>query len=569
MACVLQRMNRPCIVLGRGIALRRSVLSVCFLLVLVPQAMCRASDQARGDHWAIADTFPADIDFVAVMDDPSEQLLSGAGQASRTMLGSMGMFNKTRRAWGALGRLFETDADGVVESLMSGRVVILVDGLFEDSINPLKFLYTADTNWVVMGEVDDSVFEKLRQNLKPVPREIVTGVPVYGIEAGRYWMVMLKGDEHGPARVMLSPKGGRALLERSMKSMLNQDQRKETPSASPRWDFDQGWGVAMRVRIDQWIEGLGRFGWEPSQGRDEHFRCVMGSADGGFELSFATNYHGDVPSGQAPVGLLGALDDDTVLAMAAASIFRFELNEQEGLSIMLDRTDDDRSDAQGFDQSLEGDTVLIPDGSLFVFSEVDLMTMDSQDTMGMTVLSAYEPRTLSALLIDSVMEPLVLGQATSSETGGEPSDRSTGYNGLFPGAVRTCDIQEDSEEPSRVSWLTTERSDGSELILSFSETGVDTGRRVRKLSEASASLDAISSMRSEQLTGETGMGVEASGVGGGSSVLLSGFLRVQTLLDSISEVQWMGNLELIDDFGLITWELLLDEGVMRGRVEFR
>ncbi len=136
------------------------------------------SPEVREDHWSIVDTFPADIDLVAVVDDPSEQLLSGAGRASRTMLGSIGMFNKTRRAWGALGDLFETDADGVVGALMSGRVVVLVDGVFDETSNPLKVMYAADTNWAVMGEVDTEVFEQLRKKLKPVPREIVDGVSI-------------------------------------------------------------------------------------------------------------------------------------------------------------------------------------------------------------------------------------------------------------------------------------------------------------------------------------------------------------------------------------------------------
>lgn len=473
------------------------------------------------------------------------------------MLGSIGMFNKTRRAWGAIGALFETDADGVVGALMSGRVVVLVDGVFDETSNPLKVMYAADTNWAVMGEVDTEVFDQLRKKLKPVPREIVGGVPVYGIESGRYLMVMLKGVDGSKSRVMLSPKSGRDLLERALGAVMNAPAQPVARHAIPRWSFDEGWGVAMRIRVDAWTGMLGRFGWETQTTKPEHLRCVLGSTDDGVEVSVAMVYRGDIPCGQAPVGLLGALGDDTVIAMAAASVIRMDLIEEGGLSIMLGNSVDDRIKVGTLDRSVEGTTRLIPEGSLFVFSTQDMSTMDDQDGVGMTVLSSYQAGAIDAELVDSVIEPLVLDATDGS--------RRTQYNGLFPKAVRTCELEDADDQSSRVSWLTSQRTSGSELIFSFSGNKVDTGARVRKLSEASAAFDAINAGRNLG-------GIEQGNdrlADGGSSVLLSGFIRVGALLESMADTQWMGNVELISDLGLVSWEVLLDDGVLRAKVEFR
>ncbi|MBO6513684.1 MAG: hypothetical protein JJ974_06955 [Phycisphaerales bacterium] len=505
----------------------------------------RLEDQA--EHWSIIDAFPADIDLVAVVDDPSEQLMSGAGRASRNMLGQIGMFSKTRRAWGALGELFETDADGVVDALMSGRVVLLVDGLIDDTSNPLSLMYAADTNWVVMGELDAGIFDQLRKKLKPVPREIVAGIPIYGIESGRYSMVMLKGSEDQKPRVMLSPKSGRALLERAMGAIQKEHTGPIGEHPVPRWSFDEQWGVALRVRVDPWVGMLGRFGWDGSSDQIEHLRCVIGASGDGFEVGAAIHYRGDVPSGSAPVGLLGALGDDTVIAMAASSIIRMDLAQEDGLSIVLGNEREDGLGAGGLDQPMNGLTRMMPSGSLFVFSTQDMSTMSDQDAVGMTVLGSFESGAIDAGRVDSIMESVVIDLP-------EDSSAHTRYAGLFPAAVRTCEIEDD--DVSRVAWLTTERSNSSELIFSFSGDGVETGARVRKLAETSAAFDAIH----EQNGGDPQSG---------SSVLLSGFVRVGALIESMSNTQWMGNVDLVSGLGLVNWEVLLDEGVLRARVVFR
>ncbi len=52
-------------------------------------------------------------------------------------------------------------------------------------------------------------------------------------------------------------------------------------------------------------------------------------------------------------------------------------------------------------------------------------------------------------------------------------------------------------------------------------------------------------------------------------MLLSGFIRVAAVLESMADTQWMGNVDMISDLGLVSWEVLLDEGVLRAKIEFR
>ncbi|MBL4810478.1 MAG: hypothetical protein JKY43_10535, partial [Phycisphaerales bacterium] len=224
------------------ILLIRRVLCLCTL-------SCASAGMAQehAEPWALLNSFPAEIDIVAVLDNPAEQLLSETGQRSRALLGSVGMFGKSHRAWGALGELFETDADGVIGKLLSGRVVVLIDSVFEQAGNPMGLISSADTNWVVMAEVDGADLKGLRQKLKPVPREIVRGVAVYGIESGRYWFVMLRGEDGKKSRVMLSPKGGRELLDRVLPAVLEGSKKIDDGTVTPRWAGAGDWSAALRV----------------------------------------------------------------------------------------------------------------------------------------------------------------------------------------------------------------------------------------------------------------------------------------------------------------------------------
>ncbi|MBL4808482.1 MAG: hypothetical protein JKY43_00290 [Phycisphaerales bacterium] len=51
-----------------------------------------------------------------------------------------------------------------------------------------------------------------------------------------------------------------------------------------------------------------------------------------------------------------------------------------------------------------------------------------------------------------------------------------------------------------------------------------------------------------------------------SSVVMSGFIRVHALLDSMEDMQWLGNMDMITGLDRISWEVVDDEGALRGTV---
>jgi|GEM_PF-2316787 len=515
------------------VLLIRRVLCLCALLC-APAGIA----QEHAEPWAVLDSFPAEIDVVAVLENPAQQLLSESGQRSRKLLGSTGMFGKSHRAWATLGELFETDGDGVIGTLLSGRVVVLVDSLFEQSGNPLGLISSADTNWVVMAEVDAADLKGLRKKLKPVPREIVNGVAVYGLESGRYWFVMLRGEDGESSRVMLSPKGGRALLERALQAALKGGELHED-AVIPRWDGGGDWSVALRVRVG----GAGGLMGERWDGAGQHLRAFVGGNDAeGLEISLALPIEGEIPRGRAPLGLLGALDGDIVMAMAASPVMRLVFGEDGSFSVRLR------------DSFSPDGTVLEPDGSLFVVSADDTGSLGrNSGPMGMTVMSIFGKGEVDAASIDELIEPLVFDKvAARSRFPGSRSSGQRSYGGMFPEAVRSHTVGSEQIE-TNVSWLTTQRAGSSEFVLSLSGEGVDTRSRVRMLSDAADSLDAV------------GMGW-LDDEPAASSVVMSGFIRVQALLDSMKDIQWLGNMDSITGFERISWEVVDDEGALRGTV---
>jgi len=509
-------------------------------VVVVCAVLCASVGNAgeTDDPWGLVDSFPPDIDLVVVVDNPAEQLLSDPGRGTRSFLGSIGMFSKTRRAWGAIGELFATDVDGVIDRLLSGRVVLLADSLMENSESPLKLMYTADTNWVVTTEIDEDSLAELRAKLKPVPREIVSGVAVYGIESGRYWLVMLNAKDGESARVMLSPKDGRALLERSLEALVQRG--RDADAGVPRWAADRSWSIAARVRVDQWIRRL----WDTGTISDhaEHIRMIVGRHDNGLEVSLALPFDGEIETGHAPVGLLSGLDEDIVLAMASSSITRLILDDEDGLSISLKQDQIDSA-------IVNGSTVLEPLGSLFIFHREDLERAKDENSMGMTVLASFGVGEVDAASMDAIIEPLVFEEGGLFQGIGQRDMGS--YNGLFPEAVRSHSVLVEDGQVTNVSWLTTERSGSSELIFAFGDEQAETGPRVRMLSHVASSFDAVG--------GNGGGAVE-------SPVVLSGFARLGALIESIGQMQWLGEQDDFKQLGLLTWEVIHEPGVLQGTV---
>ncbi len=497
--------------------------------------LCTGAAHAQQEQpWGLVDAIPEDIDLVAVVDNPARALLSDEGQASRGFIGSIGMFSKTRQAWGSIADLLGTDADGVIEQLLSRRVVVVVDSLIEHTDNPMMMVNKADTNWVLMGEVSggDDAFSALRKRLKPIPREIVSGVAVYGIEQGRYALVMLNPNDDRAGRLLLCPKGGRDLLERVLVSVKDAEHA-EGDEPIPMWREDDNWSLALRVRADNWIQqvrGSQRSG-------ASHVRVFMGLSEDGVAMELAMPFSGDKIQGIAPTGMLDALDEDVVGAMATAGIFHLVLDEQEGLSILL--RSDDIEKQQG--------TVLEPNGALMVFDRDDLRSIHrGNDSMGMTMLSIFDEAVVDATSMDAIIEPMIFSD--SPRFPGVSQKGGGSYQGLFPRAVRSHKIIDEQGLEGNVSWLTSQRSTSSDLIFSFADADTETSRRVRLISELVASLDAI---------------------GGGvveSAVILKGYARISALAESFGASSWMGGDARLNDMGFVRWEVVQERGALRGSV---
>ncbi|MFK7760343.1 MAG: hypothetical protein AB8C13_10410 [Phycisphaerales bacterium] len=582
-----------------------SVIVMCMIA-----SICIAGTQPS--PWRVIDKIPEDVDLVFVIEDSASILLSSEGAMSRTVLGSMGQFSQTQNAWRSLSGLFGTDINGVIHTLMSGRVLIAVDSVIGTGQDN-KLMDSIDNNWVVVADVQDESLSKLREKLKPVPRQLVDGVPVYGIEQGRYSLIMLKGkpDQANPVtknntvttntvtKMLLAPKGARGLLERVLDAVKaaeqnHEDQQPARELVYPVWNHESLWSIACRVRVDEWVDNTNAFPFEPQlESREDshhHVRAVMGGAENNIQISMAMAYGGGAQAGNAPVGLLTGLDDDVVIASACSSVLKVSLDPSEGLSIRLrDRNEEIKN--------IETNA-LLPEGSLVAMRSSDIAGMMRDGPSGMTMLMVFPELSdggVDATQIDALIEPLIFGSGASSLFGGAFGAGST-YNGAFPGAIRTqvvrdqpglnlsstdqtsakqssiqktsndqADDDQSNAEHSKsthmeISWKATERLASSDLILSiFSSPELQslkkqTFERAKKLDQTVSAFDAIG---------------EGFGLAGERSVVTTGFIRLKAALASIPELQGLVGLGMMGGAGdgkEIRWEVVGDDRALYGTV---
>lgn len=161
-----------------------------------------------------ARSIPDSAQTLIIVDDAAGIRRSNVGGAATELVSGIADFTRTREAWSRLAQqLGLTDAE-TFDALLGRRM------LFAASRLPDKTL-----DWVILSTISADIESRLRDALKPAPRTIESGLPVLGVENGRFELVIApRNDER---LLILAPAGSTGLFESVVRGI-----RKGGPDAS-------------------------------------------------------------------------------------------------------------------------------------------------------------------------------------------------------------------------------------------------------------------------------------------------------------------------------------------------
>lgn len=546
------------------------------MVLLAPRLHAAPGD---GDPFEALYAVPQGVDAAAVFNDPARTLLlSDSGRSVRSLLAGAGVFTHTEHAWEALAQAMGDDTDGTITALLGGRVVVVWDGIGAGSGTVTGLADAIDTRWALMCEVDQSYLKQIRDRLKPVKRDIVQGRPLYAIEKGRYGIVLLDAPENDqPASVLLAPSTGTKLLGQMLASTLQarggaggvvedaqgrsimQDRAALVAQLPGHHDGvgASSWAVAWLIQTDR----LGRNqSPDPSPAGSRTLpstrpgRALAGlvSIDGGgMRLSFASDLTPDPALGDAPAGLLDAVGDDAVLALAMAR-FPPLLSGGHTMSLRFPHLGPaDPDDPPGPDGARPEHDDFFASPGLVVLSQ---MGPGVSLRSGASVPDPDANKLALSVLVRRPTRPGADPFAASADramhellSGYDPA-QAPDYGGDFPDAVRTQTIMMAPTAPNApamapatgergtavapkpapaawawpggrpsLSWVSADLHHAGVMAATLAPRGCDTSARVRAMSRAAATLAAIDDRPAD------------------SGVLLRGYVRPARLFELMGD----------------------------------
>jgi len=514
-------------------AMQIAICSVLLTSVANSSEICDETEPASPLVWF--QDIPSVVDAAAVLNSPADRfLLKESGKSIRTAFAMTGFFTQTEHAWDALAKTFNANTDDTIRSLLGQRVVIVWDEMGSPSGSFFQFAKAIDNQWTLICEVDPEYLDQIQSHLKPVRRRIELGQPVYAIEKGRYEIVLL--DEgianQGSARVLIAPKKGAKLLDHVLESFVRaQSERvqdkvglkvskrhqesilshREQLINDPIWQsVEDDWLIAWIVQLDQFVES-DDFSLQVEHCEDfEHssvFAGVTRFSESGFDTVFASDIPMSFPDGAAPVGLLNAVGDDAILAIASVKLPNLFLDKDQ-LSIDYPSRNDSQSDL--FEKTNRKTS--LPDGPGFILlaeeSGLDAMKASHSNAklddraLALTVLAMVEEQDSesNAKQCDQIMRDLYW----TFDPENAPS-----FEGRFPNAIRTHQFESSKQKSSfvkteskpsssswpgnaaKLSWVSSELDKTPTLIATLAPNEFDTAKQTKWVSQISESLNAL------------------------------------------------------------------------------
>lgn len=485
---------------------------------------------------------PGGVDAAIVMNDPAAHLLlSDSGRTVRRLLSMSGIISHTEQAWEGFAKALGAGTDETIKSLLGSRVVVMWDEIDFSSGSVLGLAEAIDTHWVILCEVERGYLDEIRAHLKPIRRDISYGHTVYAIEMGRYEIVLLNttyGGHGGErSRVLLAPRDGRGLLEEVLEQIeLNQSAAdtlratgqekrvvlgegsilvgKEELVASAQQDAS-GWQAAWALNLDGFVnaqksEAASELGSD-SQESSALVGLVIGNVEG-MVTRFASDLDLGLAQQRAPVGLLSAVGDDAILAIAMGQTPSLFV-DTDIVEFVYSLQQVDQAPAGSQEQALPSGREYVGGPGLVLVSRVVSEEGDSGrgeesgddvEPIVLTVMTGLEADSIGDRSVAEHVDGLMHGLFSAIEPMSAPD-----HQGRFPDAIRTHVLDRDGlgssrgqtdqsdsvswpGEYARFSWIASDLPGMPSVITVLGSEHTDTAKQARWIAQAASDLCSIS-----------------------------------------------------------------------------
>ncbi|TVQ62178.1 MAG: hypothetical protein EA378_06885 [Phycisphaerales bacterium] len=179
------------------------------------------------DALALAAPIRAEAAAVVAIQQAAELRTQPAGRAALRMVQDAGWLDRTAGAWAELARTLELDPDAAFDALFGRRAVLIL----EPEAAPAPRGRPSGPAWVLISELDADVAARLRRGLRPAPRGVLAGRPLFAVEQGRYELAIARLDR-GRSLLLLAPAGRGSILEAALHAHAPEG-RREANAAEP------------------------------------------------------------------------------------------------------------------------------------------------------------------------------------------------------------------------------------------------------------------------------------------------------------------------------------------------
>lgn len=498
---------------------------------------------------------PDSADAAIVFNDPANQLFtSESGQSIHQLISKVGLFSRTRSAFDSLAQAFGSDSGQTINAVFSNRVLIAWEAKKnKENSTLMEFVQNMDTQWAMLCEIEPESIVRLKQHFEPKPRSIEQGCTLWAIEQGRYDLVILEPSNDTKALLLFSPRASKPLFE----SMLNQINAARNPVPAHRAPTQSpsllDTAIPLQSTLSQmqpgapWLAAWVIQSAHTSDHQPKPTQAIAGLLHldtSALSITFTSNTPLDMPPGNAPVGLLGAIGDDAIMATALARTPTLTLSQNHlSTSLSFSASTNDSQSAQA-DPSISTNYAGGP--GLFVLSSPTPNTPDQAPSQAVMTLMTWlgqpptntdeSPAATPAERIDRLIEEMFIQIGTQSP----PS-----YLGRFPSAIRTYTFEPSKDthrqsDPTRgsswpgdnptISWLAhesqAEPSDAADfaVIAAIGPRGAPTSRSIEWIANAADNLSAINTSPDQQLQ---------------SAVLARGYIHPQRAFKLLGELTSM------------------------------
>ncbi|MEO1277510.1 MAG: hypothetical protein AAFV77_00950, partial [Planctomycetota bacterium] len=219
----------------------------------------------------LLERLPQGVSFAIAVDGSAEQRDGEAARAFIDWMAERDAMPLTRRAWGLLAKRVDLSEPELFDRLLGTAAALGIAQPSDDR----------DAGWIVLAEVDDSFQDRLLQRARAVPRKLVHGRTVFGLEEETFLVAALPTQHKDAGVLAIAPAEASWLLEQTLAAATGKQ-----PALSKRFWPERG---------NTFARGFWRPDAERSDGgsfTQDITRWIVGRDESAAPITFAVDVRG-------------------------------------------------------------------------------------------------------------------------------------------------------------------------------------------------------------------------------------------------------------------------------------